>query len=179
MIHVTNKRFADIARPGLLALVMWLSSIFTPTIAAEYTWGGSGTWTTSGTNWGGGAGSIYWDSVTGTNNVAAFDSASNPTIAVSGTVFTNGVTFNQRATLSGGAISFGGTDPAITLSANSPTISSALQGTNGLRVFSTGGTARDLTISGANTGLSGDWRLGTGVRIFASGANSRFGSGDI
>jgi len=69
---------------------------------------------------------------------------------VSGTVYTNGITFSNTATISGGTINLAGSSPTI-LATTSGTISSVLDGTTGL-IKSGAGT---LTLGGANTFTGG------------------------
>jgi autotransporter-associated beta strand protein len=144
--------------------------------AASYTWSGpaGGTWDVTATNWSTGA---AWDSVNGPGNAAVFNTASL-SATVSGTVYTNGITFNQTTTLNGGTITLSGTTPTVALGAsgNSSTIKSLLAGTSGVTVSATG--AEDLYVGGNNSGLSGSWQIGAGVRVLAE-SNNAFGSGDV
>ena len=120
--------------------------------AAQYTWnGGAGaTWDTTGTNWVGGPVNP-WNAANGGTNDALFDT-SGATASVSGTVYTNGITFDESATISNGTITLAGTDPTVRLDRNS-TINSVLAGSTAdvtLENFRTSSSTR-LTLNAANT----------------------------
>lgn len=150
--------------------------------AATYTWSGSGVWTTSGTNWGGTVGDVYWDAVNGPSNIAEFNTAGTPTVTVSGNVYANGINTLQRTTGNGGTINLVGTSPTITLSAtgNNGQIMSALAGSSGINFVSSSGTARSFYLAGNNSSLSGDINVGAGVQLMLnSPAVNGLGSGDV
>ena len=121
--------------------------------AATGTWtGGAGaTWDTTAGNWSGVSGTP-WDSSNGANNIADFNTA-GATPAVSGTVYVNGIVFDNTATISGGT--------AITLAGASPTITANANGTNNT----------------ALNGTPGFTKLGTG--IFAIGTSATYNGGTI
>ena len=103
-----------------------------------YSWSGSsaGTWDTSDASWGGTGANALWNAANGPANVANFNTAAlNAT--VNGTVYTNGIIFNQAGTLSSGTINLAGTMPTITANANA-TIVSALAGSGGLTMAGSG-----------------------------------------
>jgi autotransporter-associated beta strand protein len=130
---------------ALLALSMAQASH-----AATGTWSGSttGTWDTSTTNWTGVTGTP-WDATNGLNNNAVFNLA---TLAatVSGTVYTNGLTFTQGGSLTGGSINLDGTGDFISVAASQTgTVTSEIVGDNGLLKLGDGilsiGTAKTFT----------------------------------
>ena len=133
--------------------------------AVTGTWSGSttGTWNTTATNWTiSGGGTDPWDSTNGPTNDAIFSLASlNAT--VSGTVYTNGITFNNSGTVSGGTITLGGTTPTITTNANA-TISSTLIGSAGL--VKTGNST--LTLQGTGITYSGATTVNQGTLLFSN-----------
>ena len=153
--------------------------------AADYTWSGSGNWTTDGANWLG-TPTLPWSGTNGPSNVAVFNTGASPTVTVGETVTTNGITFTQGATLSGGTISLAGTTPTLTVGANS-TISSVIAGSSltkngtGLLTLSGTNTYTGGTIVNAGTiGVSANLNLGAagtpltmgGTSTLALGANS-------
>ena len=125
--------------------------------AADGTWtGGNGTWNDTATNWSGVTGTP-WDSTNGPNNAAIFGST-GAGAPVSGTVYTNRITFNTTGGLGGsGTINLAGTTPTITNNVTA-TITTILDGTAGLTKNGTG----ELRLSGNNT-YSGNTVLGTAV----------------
>ncbi len=125
-------------------------------------WSGSGgaTWDISSVNWSGGT--TPWDPVNGPVNVADF-TAGGDTPNVSGTIFANGITFDNTATVSGGTITLSGASPTITANANA-TIGSFLTGTAGL---TTTGPAM-LTLTGNNS-FTGGTTLTAGTLSVAGG----------
>ncbi len=123
-----------------------LASAFTTTLhAATGTWTGAAaaTWDTTATNWSGVAGTP-WDAANGVSNLATFNTL-GATPAVSGTVYTNGISFSNTATVSGGTINLAGAT-AITTTTDA-TIGSIIDGTLGLAKAG----ANKLTLTGANT----------------------------
>ena len=125
--------------------------------AATGTWTGAAgaTWDTTTANWSNLTGTP-WDLTNGGTNAAVFNTA-GATSTVSGTVYTNAITFANTATISGGSISLAGTTPTITTSSNG-IISSILTGASGL----TKAGAGTLTLSGSNT-YSGTTNITAGV----------------
>jgi fibronectin-binding autotransporter adhesin len=157
-----------------LAAVVGIAATFLgtmPAAAAVLTWSGSAgaTWDISSVNWNGG-GATLWDSVNGPVDVADFNTL-GATPSVSGTIFANGITFANTATVSGGTITLSGASPTITSNANA-TIGSLLTGTSGL---TTNGPAT-LTLSAANT-YSGGTNLNAGTLVPTN--NSALGSGTL
>ncbi|MCX5653715.1 MAG: autotransporter-associated beta strand repeat-containing protein, partial [Planctomycetota bacterium] len=151
---------------GLLIAATLGLALVTPAQAVNYTWNnvGTGIWDTTATNWSGSGSLTPWDSTNGIGNTAVFNTA-GATATVSGTVYTNGITFGNTATVSGGdAINLAGTTPTITAT-NNGTISSVLDGTAGLTKAGNG----TLTLSGANiyTGTTtvggGTLQVGDGI----------------
>ncbi|MBN8460058.1 MAG: autotransporter-associated beta strand repeat-containing protein [Verrucomicrobia bacterium] len=155
--------------------------------AAPYTWDadgigpmledGGGNWNpTGGTNWSNGVNNGAWGNTTVDEAIFGVANGAADTITV-GTVTANKLTFNAPGsgsyTLSGGAITLGGTTPTITANVNA-TIDSALAGS----AFTKTGTATltlNGSVAGAITANSGTLALGgTATRTFgtlASGAN--------
>ena len=131
---------------GLLATFLAAVGNATAVPAADGTWNGSAgaTWSTSAENWLNVSGTP-WDATNGPTNTAFFSTA-NASATVSGTVWTNAISFSDTGTISGGTITLAGSSPAVTASANA-TIGSVLTGTMGLRKLGSG----TLSISGANT----------------------------
>ncbi len=115
-------------------------------------------------------------STTGTNSIADFTSSAAVTIA-SGGVWTNGITFDSAATLSGGQINLGGATPTIV--ANAPAvINDVLAGSAGM--IMTGPSVLTLnatnTYTGGTTINGGTLQLnaaanGSGVATLAGGSN--------
>ena len=130
MRDVMNPRLAGLAGV-LVALAAGMLAWPGTAQAATGTWtgGGGATWDTTSTNWSGVSGTP-WDSTNGITNTAYFNTG-GATPSVSGTVYTNGITFDNTATISGGTVSFGGTTPTITANA-AATISSTMTGSAGL-----------------------------------------------
>ncbi len=143
---------------GILAALFAMCAA--PALAANGTWsGGAGaTWSTGTTNWLNLTGTP-WDITNGGTNAAIFNTA-NATPTVSGTVWANGITFANAATISGGVINLAGTTPTITNTA-SGTISSVLDGSAGL----TKAGAGTLVLSGSNSFGGGVTLTGGQVQI--------------
>ncbi len=159
-------------RPQFLSLIAWSACALTfgttqSTLAATGTWTGSpaAIWDTSATNWTG-VTDPAWDGSNGPLNVALFNSAS-ATPAVSGTVFANGITFSDNATVSGGIITLEGTMPTITTTADAA-IGSTLAGSVGL----TKAGAGVLVLSAENTLTGGIILDGGTLRYTTSQTNS-------
>jgi autotransporter-associated beta strand protein len=123
--------------------------------AIDYTWNGitTGTWDTTGTNWVG-IPTDPWNSANGLTNKAIFNLASL-NANVSGTVYTNGITFSTTGALAGEFINLAGITPTISVAASQTgTIGSVLSGSLGLTKASTG----TLILSGEN-----DYTGGTAI----------------
>jgi len=131
--------------------------------AATYIWTGGtgGTWDTSSSNWSGGP-PTPWDATTGSSNIADFNTASLNAM-VSGSIYTNGIIFDQAGTLSSGTIILTGPSPTITTNFNGA-ISSALTGSNGLTKQGAG----SLTLSNENT-ITGTVTVNAGTLYTAAG----------
>ena len=123
--------------------------------------GGSGTWNVANTVWSsaadGNTGKASWTEYSQAN-VAHFGGAAG-TVAVSGTVSVNQLTFDKSGyVISGGAgnaILLNGYNPVVELASNvRGTISAPLQGTAGLNVTGTG-TRGTLTLGGSNSYTGG------------------------
>lgn len=136
--------------------------------AAEYTWSGAASgdaWDTSNNHWAGAAGTT-WDAINGILNLATFNTAGLSS-SVTGTVYTNGIKFEQGAALTGGMINLGGVTPSITTNADA-SIGSVLAGTAGLKK---GGTNK-LTLTGVNT-YTGATSINAGTLTYSgSGGNA-------
>jgi len=138
--------------------------------AANGTWSGptNGTWNTTDTNWTGVSGTP-WDITNGATNDAIFNTASLNNV-VSGTVYTNGITFSTAGTVGGsGTITLAGTNPFITVTPSGfpySRIDAVLAGTSGFTKTGAG----DLVLGNANT-LSGDITISQGsIRVGNGGA---------
>ncbi|MBK8094870.1 MAG: autotransporter-associated beta strand repeat-containing protein [Verrucomicrobiaceae bacterium] len=141
-------------------LAAW-AALSTSGLAATGTWTGPGTtWDTSATNWSGVSGTP-WDSTNGATNNAITGSD----LTVSGTVFTNGITFSATKAISGGTITLAGSNPFIdvTTSGQTGTISSVLAGTSGFTKTGAG----NLTLTGSNT-FTGALTANAGTVSFSS-----------
>lgn len=168
-------------RLGLAVLV--LAATMPTASAAPYTWttsgsgsvltDGPGTWNTSALNWtttGAGA-AVAWPNLTTDIAVFGVNSGAAGTVTV-GAVSTNGITFNQPGSgsylLSGGTISFGGTNPTITTGSGvSAAIASPATSSSGL-ITGGGGI---LTMSGSvRLASTGTFTVGNGEVVLASGA---------
>lgn len=151
--------------------------------AVNYTWDasggapaddGSGTWSsTGGTNWLTGSTYGAWGNTT--SDVAFFGVGSGAagTVTVSGSVTTNGITFNNAGssnyTLSGGTIGFGGTTPTITVNdTGTSSIASLLSGTVNLRKAGAG----TLSLSGVGSTLTAGFTQQAGVIINSGSMNT-------
>lgn len=115
---------------------------------------GSGTWSTSGTNWWNGTTNVAWPNLTTSSAIFGAGSGAAGTVTVSGSVTTNAITFNSAGsgtyTISGGTVSLQGTTPTITANTNA-TIGSTLAGSAGLTKAGSG----TLTLSGSNSYTGG------------------------
>ena len=151
----------------------WLADLAVPQTAGG-NWSGpaDGIWDTSHTNWTGFSGTP-WDVANGPTNVAIFGTTSLAA-TVSGSVYTNGITFNASGALSGSTITLAGAKPEITTTANG-TISSIIAGTAGLTKSGTG----TLTLASANT-YTGGTTINAGILQVmgtgGSGVNSSLGA---
>ena len=122
---------------------------------------GAGTgWDGTTANWWNGSNDVVWPDTTAYEAIIGAGNGAAGTIAVTGTRTLNKLTFNAPGsgtyTLSGGTLSFGGTMPTITGTADA-TISSILAGTAGLTKIGAG----NLTLSALNT-FSGDFTISQG-----------------
>jgi autotransporter-associated beta strand protein len=128
------------------------------TFAVDGNWTGAalGTWDGTDVNWSGVAGTP-WDSLNGETNRAVFATA-GATPVVGGTVYSNGLSISQTATISGGSISLVGAAPVVDTAANA-TISSVLTGVGSALTKTGAGT---LTLSGAND-YTGGTTISAGV----------------
>ena len=136
---------------GLLA-GMVATLFFTGSAGAQtFTWGGgsNGTWDFSDDSWGGTGSNTLWNSVNSPSNIAAFNTG-GATANVSGAVYTNGIVFNNTATINNGTVNLAGNMPTITTNANG-TINSTLAGNAGLIVQGSG----ILRLGNANTYTGG------------------------
>jgi fibronectin-binding autotransporter adhesin len=161
----------------LIALLLATPSFLggSPAIAANGTWsGGAGaTWDASTTNWLNLTG-IPWDVTNGGTNTAVFNTA-GATPTVSGTVWANGITFANTATISGGVINLAGTTPTITTTA-SGTISSFLAGTAGFTKAGAGTLVLSLP-SGTTNPLSGTTTISSGtISLTGTSVNTTTGA---
>jgi fibronectin-binding autotransporter adhesin len=164
-----------------LAILGFLGVIFAQQIAsaATYTWSGAttGTWNTTNTNWSG-APTDPWDITNGGSNAAIFDTASL-NAPVSGTVYTNGITFSTTGSLrSGGTINLAGTSPFIsTPNGQAGTIGSTITGTSG---FTKSGDGTLILAPLANSTQSGDIIVNSGTLALGGSANiNHLGTGTV
>ena len=137
------RSFASVAALAALSLVA------SPAGAATYTWNGGGMWTTSSTYWSSGGPANYWDASDGSLNIADFNTL-NVAPVVSGTVYVNGIQFDNTANITNGTITLvtGALPvPTITVNASGGTIGSVLAGSAGLTKTGSG----MLALQGANT----------------------------
>jgi fibronectin-binding autotransporter adhesin len=155
----------------LLASSFLISHSLIPSLhAANGTWNGTttGTWNTTATNWSGVTGTP-WDSTNGQNNTAIFNLASLAA-PVSGTVYTNGITFNTSgAVAAGGTVNLAGSNPFLSAASGiGGSISSVLAGTAGFTKTGAG----SITIGGSSAGsLSGQININAGQLVIQPGAN--------
>jgi autotransporter-associated beta strand protein len=145
----TPSNFLSIASPRIVVACLAASAVHfaSSAHAADGTWTGApgATWNTTATNWSGVAGTP-WDSINGATNRAVFATAA-ATPAISGTVFSNGLSITDTVTISGGtALNLAGTTPTIDASVDA-TISTIISGTAGLAKTGAG----TLTLPSANT----------------------------
>ncbi|MGA2032440.1 MAG: autotransporter-associated beta strand repeat-containing protein, partial [Thermoguttaceae bacterium] len=161
---------------ALLTLVAVAPLLSSRASAATYYWdttpgamtGGDGAWSTAGTDWSlsstGDASLAAWP---GGGNIADFYanySGSAGSIAVSGNVAANAITFDGAGyLLSGGAISLGGGGVVANQAAM---INSTIQGNSGLLKTGTGA----LTLGGSNVYVGGTTISGGMLRVGASNA---------
>ena len=122
--------------------------------ATSYTWNGNAgaTWNTTGTNWNG-TPTDPWTATNGPSNIATFNTAS-ATPNLTDTIFANGITFSNTATVTGvGTITLSGTTPTINVGTGITTavISSQISGSAGLTKTGAG----ILTISHTNNNYTG------------------------
>ena len=142
-------------------------------IAATGTWSGAatGTWDTTATNWTGVSGTP-WDSTNGLTDPAVFNTASLAAV-VSGTVNTNGITFNASGSLSNGVINLAGTTPLINVASSmTGTVNSVLTAAAGLTKSGTG----TLILTASNT-YTGATTISAGTLQIGNGANATAGAG--
>lgn len=139
--------FANSPRRLAPASLVLAFSLLPAAFALDGTWSGApaAVWDTTATNWSGVSGTP-WDGTSGATNRAVFGTA-GATPAISGTVFSNGLSFTQTATISVGTINLVGTAPVVDTAAN-VTISSVLGGAGSVLTKTGAGT---LTLSGTNT----------------------------
>ena len=186
-----RARLSRIAALSALTCVCSLAAIVgaTPAYAVNYTWDssggtplddGSGTWTsTGGTNWFNGTTYGAWGNTT--SDVAFFGVGSGAagTVTVSGSVTTNGLTFNAASsgnyTLSGGTIGLGGTTPTITVNAaGTTTIGSSLTGAAGMVKSGTGTLSLTGLSSSTASNYSGSTVIGQGTFAITSAGTAAF-----
>ncbi len=178
---------------AVACMCLLVSSIFiSPAHAANYTWDasgsdplddGAGTWASSGgTNWFNGTTYGAWGNTT--SDVAFFGVGSGAagTVTVSGSVTTNGLTFNAAGsgnyTLSGGTIGLGGTTPTVTVNAaGTTTISSLLTGTAGMVKAGTGALSLTGLSSSTASNYAGTTTIGQGTLSITSAGTAAFAGG--
>jgi len=134
-------------------------------------------WDGNTANWWDGSNDVAWPGGTAYEAIIGAGSGAAGIIAVTGTQTLNKLTFNAPGsgtyTLSGGTLSFGGTLPTITGTADA-TISSILAGTAGLTKTGT----NTVTLSGVNT-YSGDTLVSEGKITVAAGGSIDGTTGSI
>jgi fibronectin-binding autotransporter adhesin len=149
--------FRSVLLTHVLASSFFLGTLASAGWAQSYTWSGlaGGTWDTSNTNWSS-APTDPWDVTNGPTNTAIFNTASL-VAPVSGTVYTNGITFNTSGILGGsGTINLAGSTPTITSAANvTGTIDTIIAGSNGLTkngdgILRLGGNSGGLDAAGTS-----------------------------
>jgi len=152
--------FKRVHFPFLGLAFAWLG-LCCATVTAQVTWDantttsgpqdGSGTWSTSDSNWWNGSADVVWPNLTTSGAVIGANNGAAGTITVSGSLAINSLTFNAPGsgsyTLTGGTLGFGGTTPTITVNTSAGTISSVLAGSAGLTKSGTG----TLILTGVNT----------------------------
>ena len=158
-------------RKNLFLVSLLFTLAFDPSAyATTGTWSGAttGTWNTTSSNWTGVSGTP-WDNTNGPSNTAIFNLASLAA-PVSGTVFTNGITFNATGSVAtGGTVTLAGTNPFLSAASGiTGTISSMVAGTGGFTKTGAG----TITLSGTNAGsLSGQVNINAGQLVIQPGAN--------
>lgn len=175
-----SKRRSIAKRLGVSLLIAFAFAVSVllaalPAVAAPGTWSGNAgaTWDTSTTNWLNLTG-IPWDVTNGGTNTAVFNTA-GATPTVSGTVWANGITFANTATISGGVINLAGTTPTITTT-DSGTISSFLAGTAGFTKAGAGTLVLSLP-SGTTNPLSGTTTISSGtISLTGTSVNTTTGA---
>lgn len=157
--------FRSVLLTHVLASSFFLGTLTSAGWAQSYTWSGLavGTWDKTSTNWSG-APADPWDVTNGPSNTAIFNTASLAA-PVSGTVYTNGITFNTNGGLGGGTITLAGSTPTITIATNIiGTIDSTIAGSNGLTKNGTG-----ILRFGSSVGGAGGVNNYSGVTTINSG----------
>lgn len=156
------------------------SSIFTFTLillpsaqAAIGSWSGlvGDTWSAAATNWSFTPAQIDpWDSINGPSNIALFNLASLAA-PVSGTVFTNGITFNTNGIINaGGIITLAGTAPALSAASGvTGTLKSNLAGSGG---FTKAGAGTIIINNVTANSLTGEVSVNAGQLVIQSSANA-------
>ena len=160
--------------------------------AQTYTWDssgngtaldGSGTWSLTGPNWWNGS-DVLWPNSSADTAVFGAGSGAAGTVAVSGGVTAQALTFNAvgsgNYTLSGGTITLAGGNPAITTNADA-TISASMAGGGPGTLYKYG--AGTLTLTGSTTltygtnfyMLAGAVVVGSGGSVTANGAFQEIG----
>ncbi len=194
------QRAAQLMPPSVLTIALGIVLLAIPRIARPATtWDadtgtagaqdGTGTWDTSTAKWWNGSADVAWPNTTSDTAIIGAGSGAAGTINVSGTITLNALTFNAAGSgnylLSGGtALSFGGTTPTLTATANA-TINSPVSGTAltkaGTGTLTLGGvnsfagmtvSAGILTLANSSAGGSGtiDFR-GQTLKLDGSGGN--------
>ncbi len=138
-------------RTGLFRSACIVFSLVTGVAQAEVgTWTATlgTTWDSTDTNWSGLTVLPPWDATNGAVNSAVFDGTTVADATVSGTVFTNGITFTTSRSVSGGTmVTMAGTTPFISVAdTQTGAIASVIGGTSGYAKQGTG----KLIVSGEN-----------------------------
>ena len=134
------------------ALVLIIAVAASSAFGQTLTWSGSAgaTWNTSPTNWSSWTGTGGpWDSTNGAASIADFVNGGDSPV-VNGTVYANGLQFDNTASIQSGTINLVTgtlTVPTITVNASGGTIGSIIAGSAGLAKAGSG----ILVVSGANT----------------------------
>jgi fibronectin-binding autotransporter adhesin len=155
----------------LLASSFLISHSLIPYLHADIgTWSGiaTGTWNNTATNWTGVTGTP-WDITNGPNNTAIFNRASLAA-PVSGTVYTNGITFNTSGSITaGGTVNLAGSNPFLSAASGiGGSISSVIAGTAGFTKTGAG----SITLGGTSAGsLSGQININAGQLVIQPGTN--------
>lgn len=123
---------------------------------------GSGTWSTSDTNWWNGTTDVVWPNLTTSSAIIGANNGAAGTITTSGSLTLNAITFNAPGsgtyTLTGGTLGFAGSSPTITANTNA-TIESAITSGAGLTKSGTG----RLTLSGIVSNTAGGLVINRGA----------------